>query len=91
MSSFGIQKGLKPHFRTALISGEDCKNVTDQKRKENSKIYLLFVLAFMFLLGLIIRRMDTPGQKFPAEDLLNERLRQNQTFNYDYFDIIKWP
>ena len=90
MSSYDIQKGLKPHFRTALISGEDCKNVTDQKRKENSKIYLLFVLTFMFLLGLIIRRMNTSEQKL-AEDLLNERLGQNQTFNYDYFDIIKWP
>ena len=88
--SLTFKKGLKPVLGTTLILGES-KNGTDQKRKENSKIYVLFVLSFMFLLGLIIRRMDTTEQKLSAEDLFNERLRQNLTFNYDYFDIIKWP
>ena len=61
----------------------------DYKVQDRKKIYLLFALSVMLLLGLIIKKLSYHQEEKPLN--FNVYTRQNHSFNYEYFDIIKWP
>ena len=55
----------------------------------SEKRYLLFLASFVCFLGLLAMIVITETKQ--ASHLINKELESNQSFNYDYFDILKWP
>ena len=60
------------------------------RKLDQSKIYVFFVtISFLLMLGALVR--DVLYEEARQTSVVNESWRKNQSFNLEYFDIIKWP
>ena len=53
------------------------------------RILFLYLASFVCFVGLLV--MIARAETKQASPLINKELESNQSFNYDYFDILKWP
>ena len=61
--------------------------ISDAGRSQRE--FLLCLASFVCFIGFLAMIAMTETKQ--ASHLINKELESNQSFNYDYFDIIKWP
>ena len=75
-------------MRFLIKVSEKRSAVAKEERQESSKFCLLFVMCAILLLGALWWRLHIDKKE---AIIVSESGKQNQSFNYEYFDIVKWP
>ena len=75
-------------MRFLIKVSEKRSAVAKEERQESSKFCSLFVMCAILLLGALWWRLHLDKKE---AIIVGESGKQNQSFNYEYFDIVKWP